>query len=98
MAKNNLRIDGEISSYTAWRVGQFLLENKDKAVTVTLSSFGGDIASAVKISHAFANHGNVTLIHDSYNASAATWLFGAKNIKMYSDCMLYIHCSSKDYY
>lgn len=98
MAKLELRIDGEISSYSAWRVDQFLKDNKGKAVTVRLASYGGDVASAVKISHAFANHGDVTLIHDSYNASAATWLFGAKNIKMYSDCMLYIHCSSKDYF
>ena len=98
MAKNNFRIDGEISSYTAWAVKQFLRDNKGKAVTVTMASYGGDVASAVRISHAFAEHGDVTLIHDSYNASAATWLFGAKNIKMYSDCMLYIHCSSKDYY
>lgn len=98
MAKTDLRIDGEISSYTSWRVAQFLSDNKGKAVTVHMASYGGDVAAAVRISHAFAEHGDVTLIHDSFNASAATWLFGAKNIKMYSDCMLYIHCSSKEYF
>lgn len=96
MANNVLRINGEISSYTVWRVNQFLGDNKGKPVTVRMASPGGDVASAVQISHAFAEHGDVTLIHDSFNASAATWLFGAKCIKMYSDCMLYVHCSSKE--
>lgn len=96
MANNVLRVNGEISSYQVWRVSQFLGENKGKPVTVRLASPGGDVAAAVQISHAFAEHGDVTLIHDSFNASAATWLFGAKVIKMYSDCMLYVHCSSKE--
>ncbi len=96
MANNVLRINGEISSYQVWRVNQFLGENKGKPVTVRMASPGGDVAAAVQISHAFADHGDVTLIHDSFNASAATWLFGAKTIKMYSDCMLYVHCSSKE--
>lgn len=96
MANNVLRVNGEISSYQVWRVNQFLGENKGKPVTVRLASPGGDVAAAVQISHAFAEHGDVTLIHDSFNASAATWLFGAKMIKMYSDCMLYVHCSSKE--
>lgn len=96
MANNTLRLNGEISSYQVWRVNQFLGENKGKPVTVRLASPGGDVAAAVQISHAFAEHGDVTLIHDSYNASAATWLFGAKTIKMYSDCMLFVHCSSKE--
>lgn len=96
MANNVLRINGEISSYQVWRVNQFLSENKGKPVTVRMASPGGDVAAAVQISHAFAEHGDVTLIHDSFNASAATWLFGAKTIKMYSDCMLYVHCSSKE--
>ena len=96
MANNVLRINGEISSYQVWRVNQFLGENKGKPVTVRIASPGGDVAAAVQISHAFAEHGDVTLIHDSFNASAATWLFGAKVIKMYSDCMLYVHCSSKE--
>lgn len=96
MANNVLRVNGEISSYQVWRVNQFLGENKGKPVTVRLASPGGDVAAAVQISHAFAEHGDVTLIHDSFNASAATWLFGAKIIKMYSDCMLYVHCSSKE--
>lgn len=96
MANNVLRINGEISSYQVWRVNQFLGENKSKPVTVRIASPGGDVAAAVQISHAFAEHGDVTLIHDSFNASAATWLFGAKVIKMYSDCMLYVHCSSKE--
>lgn len=96
MANNVLRINGEISSFQVWRVNQFLSENKGKPVTVRMASPGGDVAAAVQISHAFAEHGDVTLIHDSFNASAATWLFGAKTIKMYSDCMLYVHCSSKE--
>ena len=62
MANNVLRINGEISSYTVWRVNQFLGDNKGKPVTVRMASPGGDVASAVQISHAFADHGDVTLI------------------------------------
>lgn len=58
MANNVLRINGEISSYTVWRVNQFLGDNKGKPVTVRMASPGGDVASAVQISHAFADHGD----------------------------------------
>ena len=38
MANNVLRINGEISSYTVWRVNQFLGDNKGKPVTVRLAA------------------------------------------------------------
>lgn len=38
MAKQTIRISGEISDYTAWRIDQFLADNKGKAVVVRLAS------------------------------------------------------------
>ena len=90
-----IRIDGEIGRYTKWDVTNQLKQAAGKPVTMRIASYGGDIAAAVAISHAIQEHGDVTVIHDSLNASAATWLpFGAKAIKMHEDCMLYVHCSS----
>ena len=37
MAKQTIRISGEISDYTAWRIDQFLADNKGKAVVVRLA-------------------------------------------------------------
>lgn len=94
---NEIRIDGDITRDTAVMMRSYLSAHAGEAVTVLVSSFGGDVASAVQISHAMSAHGDVTLVHDSWNASAATWLFGARVIKIYEDCMLYVHCSSVEY-
>ena len=92
-----IRIEGEIGSWTRYDVLYQLRQAKDQPVTMKIASYGGDIGAAVAISHAIQDHGDVTVIHDSLNASAATWLpFGAKHIKMHEDCMLYIHCSSME--
>lgn len=92
-----IRIEGEISSWTRYDVNWQLRQAKGQPVTIKVASYGGDIAAAVAISHAIRDHGDVTVIHDSLNASAATWLpFGAKKIKMHEDCMLYVHCSSQE--
>ena len=92
-----IRIEGEIGSWTRYDVLSKLRESKDQPVTMKIASYGGDIGAAVAISHAIQDHGNVTVVHDSLNASAATWLpFGAKQIRMHEDCMLYIHCSSME--
>ena len=94
-----LRIDGEIGRYTRWDLCYNLRKAKGSPVTLRIASYGGSIADAVAISHAIQEHGDVTVIHDSLNASAATWLpFGAKSIKMHEDCMLYVHCSSVEYF
>lgn len=92
-----IRIEGEIGSWTRYDVLSKLRESKDQPVTMKIASYGGDIGAAVAISHAIQDHGDVTVIHDSLNASAATWLpFGAKQIRMHEDCMLYVHCSSME--
>lgn len=92
-----LKINGVIDSWQGWRLRNFLEENKGKDVRVRLNSYGGSIAVAVDMSHAMAEHGQVTIVHTSLNASAATWLtFGAKKIEMYSDCMLFVHPSSQE--
>lgn len=94
-----LRIDGEIERYTRWDLCHNLHKAKGSPVTLRIASYGGSIADAVAISHAIQEHGDVTVIHDSLNASAATWLpFGAKSIKIHEDCMLYVHCSSVEYF
>ena len=94
-----IRIEGEIGSWTRYDVCHQLRQNKGQPVTIRIASYGGDIAAAIAISHAIADHGDVTVIHDSLNASAATWLpFGAKSIKIHEDCMLYVHCSSMELY
>ena len=49
MAKQTIRISGEISDYTAWRIDQFLADNKGKAVVVRLASSGGGVAAAVRM-------------------------------------------------
>lgn len=90
-----IRIEGEIGSWTRYDVCYQLRQNKGQPVTIRVASPGGDVAAAIVISHAIADHGDVTVIHDSLNASAATFLpFGAKSIKIHEDCMLYVHCSS----
>ena len=92
-----IRIEGEIGSWTRYDVLYQLRQAKGQPVTIKVASYGGDIGAAVAISHAIQDHGDVTVIHDSLNASAATWLpFGAKHIKMHEDCMLYVHCSSQE--
>ena len=90
------RIDGEITQETAQGLRLFLEQNEGRPVVVAIASYGGDVGAAVEMSHAMARHGDVTLMHDSWNASAATWLFGARRIQIYEDCMLYIHCTSTD--
>ena len=92
-----IRIEGEIGSWTRYDVLYQLRQAKGQPVTIKIASYGGDIAAAVAISHAIRDHGDVIVVHDSLNASAATWLpFGAKNIKIYEDCMLYVHCGSQE--
>ena len=94
-----IRIEGEIGSWTRYDVCHQLRQYKGQPVTIRIASYGGDIAAAIAISHAIAEHGEVTVIHDSLNASSATWLpFGAKQIKIHEDCMLYVHCSSVELY
>lgn len=94
-----LKINGVIDSWQGYRLRSFLEENKGKEVMVRLNSYGGSIAVAVDMSHAMQEHGNVTVVHTSLNASAATWLtFGAKRIEMYSDCLLFVHPSSQEKY
>lgn len=94
-----IRIEGEIGSWTRYDVCHQLRQYKSEPVVIRIASYGGDIAAAIAVSHAIADHGDVTVIHDSLNASAATWLpFGAKSIKIHEDCMLYVHCSSVELY
>ena len=66
-----IRIEGEIGSWTRYDVLHQLRQAKGQTVTIKIASYGGDIGAAVAISHAIQEHGDVTVIHDSLNASAA---------------------------
>lgn len=53
-------------------IKNFLDENKKKAVTLAIASFGGDYNEALKIRDHIAEHGNVTIEYHAFNASSAT--------------------------
>lgn len=72
-----------------------LKEAKNKSVLVRVNSYGGSVNSAMMISEAFKDHGNVTARFRGFNASAATWMvFGAKRVEMSSDGLWLCHRSS----
>lgn len=67
----------------------------DKEVTVLIDSLGGSVATALSVSSAFANHGNVHVFYRGMNASAATISsMGAKHISIEKSAMYLVHkCS-----
>ena len=67
----------------------------DKEVTVLIDSLGGSVATALSVSSAFANHGNVHVFYRGMNASAATISsMGAKHIAIEKSAMYLVHkCS-----
>ena len=67
----------------------------DKEVSVLIDSLGGSVATALSVSSAFANHGNVHVYYRGMNASAATIAsMGAKHIAIEKNAMYLVHkCS-----
>lgn len=67
----------------------------DKEVTVLIDSLGGSVATALSVSAAFANHGNVHVYYRGMNASAATIAsMGAKHVAIEKSAMYLVHkCS-----
>lgn len=81
--------------YQLSNIKYLLSKHHDKAVTVRVNSFGGDVNQAMMISQALSDHGNVTVHLLGFNASAATWLvFGAKRVEIADDGLWFCHRST----
>lgn len=67
----------------------------DSEVSVLIDSLGGSVATALSVSAAFAQHGNVHVYYRGMNASAATITsMGAKHIAIEKSAMYLVHkCS-----
>ena len=97
MATNLIEINGAIDSYGWQRSNvKYQLQNlKNKEVTVRISSMGGDVNEAMKISQLLADHGNVTVQFLGMVASAATWMaYGASKVQMAEDALWLCHKTS----
>lgn len=82
-------------AYVNFQLGQ----NEDKPVHVLIDSTGGQLATALSISAAFRNHGDVTVHFVSMNASAATIAsLGAKHITMEPDALYLVHQCSTSFF
>lgn len=76
-------------------VDYILNKKKDNCVNVLIDSLGGYTNTALSISGAFRNHGNVNVTFRGMNASASTIAsLGAKHVAMEEDALYLIHkCS-----
>ena len=76
-------------------IDYILAKKKDTCVNVLIDSLGGLTNTALSVSSAFRNHGNVNVTFRGMNASAATIAsLGAKHIAMDEDALYLIHkCS-----
>lgn len=73
-----------------------LAKNSGKDMNVLIDSLGGNLATALSIASAFANHGSVSVHFVGMNASAATIAsLGAKHISIDKNAMYLVHkCST----
>lgn len=76
-------------------IDYILAKKKDTCVNVLIDSLGGLTNTALSVSSAFRNHGNVNVTFRGMNASAATIAsLGAKHIAMDENALYLIHkCS-----
>jgi ATP-dependent protease ClpP protease subunit/DNA-binding protein H-NS len=92
-----LHLKGYVGGYDFDRdyVDYILGKNAGKPVNVLIDSLGGSLATALSISSAFRNHGDVTVHFVGMNASAATIAsLGAKHISIDASAMYLVHkCS-----
>lgn len=76
-----------------------LAKNAGKDVNVLIDSLGGNLATALSIASAFANHGSVSVHFVGMNASAATIAsLGAKHISIDKNAMYLVHKCSTDFF
>ena len=80
---------------TAAQVRHFLDENKDKEVTIAVSSPGGYLSEGIEICELIKAHGKCNMVVVGMTASAATILcMKAKSVKIAKGSMMLIHNSS----
>lgn len=78
--------------YSKQYVRAMLANEKNKDVTIKISSLGGDLDHAVDIHDQFAEHGNVTVEFNGFNASSATIIsLGAAKVKISCNSYYLIH-------
>lgn len=96
--KYDLRLKGFVGdwNFDADYVDYILEKFSDRAVEVLIDSTGGSVATALSISAAFRNHGDVHVHFVGLNASAATIAsLGAKEITMDAQALYLVHrCSA----
>lgn len=84
---------------TAAMVKKFLNENKDKEVTIAVSSPGGYIDEGITIAELIAAHGKCNMVIIGMTASSATILcMKAKSVKIARGSLMLIHNSSQYIY
>ena len=107
--KYDFYITGTIGEQFDWWTGQpgttsaqvknFLKENKDKEVTIAVSSPGGYIDEGITIAELIADHGKCNMVIIGMTASAATILcMKAKSVKIARGSLMLIHNSSQYIY
>lgn len=93
-----VKIMGMVDSYgyLTSEVRYYLNRYAGKDVTLVISSLGGDVSEALKISELIKSHGKVIVRFIGCNASAATWMvYPAVKVEAAEDSMFLIHkCSS----
>jgi len=91
--ENTISIDGLISSYGySNRYLKYMLAECKGPVSITVSSYGGDVNEALKMCHSISEHGNITVDYIALNASASTLLgLHAKKSRIASDSLFLIH-------
>lgn len=76
-----------------------LSTHKDSTVNVLIDSRGGQLATALSISAAFADHGDVHVHYTGINASAATIAsLGAKHVTIAPDAFYLVHQASLPFF
>lgn len=89
---------------TIWRDGWFgyqleyaLNRHANEEVHLVITSPGGEVAEAIRLSDIIKAHGNVTIEFSGLAASAATWLaFAANKVIMHSDTLWLCHRTSTE--
>ena len=96
--KYNLHLKGFVGGwdFDSDYVDYVLGKNDSQEVNVLIDSLGGSVATALSISSAFRNHGNVNVHYVGMNASAATIAsLGAKHVSIDASAMYLVHkCSN----
>lgn len=97
----NLHLKGFVggSDFDRNYVDYILGKHSGKPVNVLIDSLGGSVATALSITSAFKNHGDVTVHFVGMNASAATIAsLGAKHISIDANAMYLVHKCSQGFF